>query len=270
MDPDVRISAAHPLLPELLTVNGNATKTERPADACGRMHLTGRQRRLCRQDSGLAETLLEAVRLSATFCRHQFRYERWDCPIDDDFGRIQLLRKGEALHSSWKKKHRSRYPLFLSEPATSRLQLHLQDQSEKLWARAFMDSLPVMSVGLERFWIDGWNSIDFFGRSVAKTFKFLRWLVKWFGIGGRPRVLLTLRLLKGNKELDWTMPFSDLINLPSQVPVWWDMEQSQLITCHIRLDLVTPLKKSYFEFLTHLHQVSLRKNLSLKPVYFCV
>lgn len=61
---------------------------------CEQMTLTRRQKRLCRREPGLAETLRESVRLSLLECRYQFRNERWNCSLD---GRGSLLKRGEPL-----------------------------------------------------------------------------------------------------------------------------------------------------------------------------
>lgn len=59
---------------------------------CEQMTLTRRQKRLCRREPGLAETLRESVRLSLLECRYQFRNERWNCSLD---GRGSLLKRGK-------------------------------------------------------------------------------------------------------------------------------------------------------------------------------
>lgn len=61
---------------------------------CEQMSLTRRQKRLCRREPGLAETLRESVRLSLLECRYQFRNERWNCSLD---GRGSLLKRGEPF-----------------------------------------------------------------------------------------------------------------------------------------------------------------------------
>lgn len=60
---------------------------------CEQMTLTRRQKRLCRREPGLAETLRESVRLSLLECRYQFRSERWNCSLD---GRGSLLKRGKV------------------------------------------------------------------------------------------------------------------------------------------------------------------------------
>lgn len=64
---------------------------------CEQMTLTRRQKRLCRREPGLAETLRESVRLSLLECRYQFRNERWNCSLD---GRGGLLKRGETFKRS--------------------------------------------------------------------------------------------------------------------------------------------------------------------------
>ncbi len=61
---------------------------------CEQMTLTRRQKRLCRREPGLAETLRESVRLSLLECRYQFRNERWNCSLD---GRGSLLKRGKSF-----------------------------------------------------------------------------------------------------------------------------------------------------------------------------
>uniref|UniRef100_A0A3B5REX2 Protein Wnt n=1 Tax=Xiphophorus maculatus TaxID=8083 RepID=A0A3B5REX2_XIPMA len=57
---------------------------------CEQMSLTRRQKRMCRREPGLAETLRESVRLGQLECRYQFRNERWNCTLD---GRGSLLKR---------------------------------------------------------------------------------------------------------------------------------------------------------------------------------
>lgn len=61
---------------------------------CEQMTLARRQKRLCRREPGLAETLRESVRLSLLECRYQFRNERWNCSLD---GRGSLLKRGAII-----------------------------------------------------------------------------------------------------------------------------------------------------------------------------
>lgn len=62
------------------------------------MSLTRRQKRMCRREPGLAETLRESVRLGQLECRYQFRNERWNCTLD---GRGSLLKRGERAFWFW-------------------------------------------------------------------------------------------------------------------------------------------------------------------------
>lgn len=61
---------------------------------CEQMSLSRRQKRTCRREPGLAETLRESVRLSLLECRYQFRSERWNCSLE---GRGALLKRGQPL-----------------------------------------------------------------------------------------------------------------------------------------------------------------------------
>uniref|UniRef100_A0A6I8PH40 Protein Wnt n=1 Tax=Ornithorhynchus anatinus TaxID=9258 RepID=A0A6I8PH40_ORNAN len=60
---------------------------------CDRLKLEKKQRRLCRRDPGVAETLMEAVTMSALECQYQFRFERWNCTLEGRY-RASLLRRG--------------------------------------------------------------------------------------------------------------------------------------------------------------------------------
>jgi wingless-type MMTV integration site family protein 9 len=64
--------------------------------ACDRLKLERKQRRMCRRDPGVAETLVEAVSMSALECQYQFRFERWNCTLDGRY-RASLLKRGECL-----------------------------------------------------------------------------------------------------------------------------------------------------------------------------
>ncbi|KFO20094.1 Protein Wnt-9a, partial [Fukomys damarensis] len=61
--------------------------------ACDRLKLERKQRRMCRRDPGVAETLLEAVSMSALECQYQFRFERWNCTLEGRY-RASLLKRG--------------------------------------------------------------------------------------------------------------------------------------------------------------------------------
>ncbi|XP_060111247.1 protein Wnt-9b [Heteronotia binoei] len=58
---------------------------------CDLLRLSRKQKRLCRREPGLAETLRDAVRLGIVECQYQFRNERWNCSLE---GRAELLKEG--------------------------------------------------------------------------------------------------------------------------------------------------------------------------------
>lgn len=61
--------------------------------ACDQLKLERKQRRMCRRDPGVAETLVEAVSMSALECQYQFRFERWNCTLEGRY-RASLLKRG--------------------------------------------------------------------------------------------------------------------------------------------------------------------------------
>lgn len=62
---------------------------------CDLLRLSQKQKRLCRREPGLAETLRDAIRLGILECQYQFRNERWNCSLD---GRANLLKRGKQEH----------------------------------------------------------------------------------------------------------------------------------------------------------------------------
>lgn len=60
---------------------------------CDRLKLEKKQRRMCRRDPGVAETLREAITMSALECQYQFRFERWNCTIEGRH-RSNILKRG--------------------------------------------------------------------------------------------------------------------------------------------------------------------------------
>ncbi|RMC04643.1 hypothetical protein DUI87_17811 [Hirundo rustica rustica] len=60
---------------------------------CDRLKLEKKQRRMCRRDPGVAETLMEAISMSALECQYQFRFERWNCTLEGRY-RASLLKRG--------------------------------------------------------------------------------------------------------------------------------------------------------------------------------
>lgn len=65
---------------------------------CDRLKLEKKQRRMCRRDPGVAETLREAVTMSALECQYQFRFERWNCTLEGRH-RANILKRGMAPSS---------------------------------------------------------------------------------------------------------------------------------------------------------------------------
>lgn len=65
---------------------------------CDRLKLEKKQRRMCRRDPGVAETLREAVTMSALECQYQFRFERWNCTLEGRH-RANILKRGMAVSS---------------------------------------------------------------------------------------------------------------------------------------------------------------------------
>ncbi|KAK3567731.1 hypothetical protein QTP86_024059 [Hemibagrus guttatus] len=60
---------------------------------CDRLKLEKKQRRMCRRDPGVAETLMEAISHSAQECQYQFRFERWNCTLEGRY-RANILKRG--------------------------------------------------------------------------------------------------------------------------------------------------------------------------------
>lgn len=60
---------------------------------CEMLNLHKKQKRMCRRGTGIAEALLEAIRISVIECHYQFRYERWNCSLVDPY-RQRVLQKG--------------------------------------------------------------------------------------------------------------------------------------------------------------------------------
>ncbi|XP_062451794.1 protein Wnt-9b [Rhea pennata] len=58
---------------------------------CDLLKLSRKQKRLCRREPGLAETLRDAIRLGIMECQYQFHSERWNCSLE---GRTSLLKRG--------------------------------------------------------------------------------------------------------------------------------------------------------------------------------
>lgn len=63
---------------------------------CDRLKLEKKQRRMCRRDPGVAETLREAITMSALECQYQFRFERWNCTLEGRH-RANILKRGTGV-----------------------------------------------------------------------------------------------------------------------------------------------------------------------------
>ena len=62
------------------------------SEICRRLRLRDWPQRVCINGGGVAETLMEAIRMSVYECQHQFLYERWNCSLDRY--RINVLQQG--------------------------------------------------------------------------------------------------------------------------------------------------------------------------------
>lgn len=76
---------------------------------CDRLKLEKKQRRMCRRDPGVAETLREAVTMSALECQYQFRFERWNCTLEGRH-RANILKRGMAVSSIYDPRFTRRQP----------------------------------------------------------------------------------------------------------------------------------------------------------------
>ncbi|XP_052812521.1 protein Wnt-9a-like [Mya arenaria] len=63
------------------------------AKMCDLLLLQRKQRKMCRRERGVAATLLEAVSLATNECEYQFRTERWNCSLYDQY-RLNILNRG--------------------------------------------------------------------------------------------------------------------------------------------------------------------------------
>ncbi|MEJ1273002.1 wingless-type MMTV integration site family member 9A [Cricetulus griseus] len=87
-----RLTGSEPLTILPLTLETEAA-AQAHYKACDRLKLERKQRRMCRRDPGVAETLVEAVSMSALECQYQFRFERWNCTLEGRY-RASLLKRG--------------------------------------------------------------------------------------------------------------------------------------------------------------------------------
>lgn len=95
-----RLSAKNPILLASVGLHPNFIEEPRsdpdPKKLCDLMFLQQKQRKMCRRDKGIADTLMEAISLSGQECDHQFEDERWNCSLEDQF-RLNILKKGECM-----------------------------------------------------------------------------------------------------------------------------------------------------------------------------
>ncbi|CAJ0960985.1 unnamed protein product [Ranitomeya imitator] len=82
---------------EPLTNSSRTSEVEGAAEKahykiCDRLKLEKKQRRMCRRDPGVAETLMEAISMSAQECEYQFHFERWNCTLEGRY-RASLLKQ---------------------------------------------------------------------------------------------------------------------------------------------------------------------------------
>nr|XP_003421261.1 protein Wnt-9a [Loxodonta africana] len=88
-----RLTGSEPLTILPLTLEPEAAAAKAHYKACDRLKLERKQRRMCRRDPGVAETLVEAISMSALECQYQFRFERWNCTLEGRY-RASLLKRG--------------------------------------------------------------------------------------------------------------------------------------------------------------------------------
>ncbi|XP_004384888.1 protein Wnt-9a [Trichechus manatus latirostris] len=88
-----RLTGSEPLTILPLTLEPESAAAKAHYKACDRLKLERKQRRMCRRDPGVAETLVEAISMSALECQYQFRFERWNCTLEGRY-RASLLKRG--------------------------------------------------------------------------------------------------------------------------------------------------------------------------------
>lgn len=89
-----RLTGNEPLTILPLTSEMEEAAVKAHYKVCDRLKLEKKQRRMCRRDPGVAETLMEAISMSALECQYQFRFERWNCTLEGRY-RASLLKRGE-------------------------------------------------------------------------------------------------------------------------------------------------------------------------------
>ncbi|KYO17669.1 protein Wnt-9a isoform A [Alligator mississippiensis] len=89
----VQLTGNEPLTILPLTSEMEEAAVKAHYKVCDRLKLEKKQRRMCRRDPGVAETLMEAISMSALECQYQFRFERWNCTLEGRY-RASLLKRG--------------------------------------------------------------------------------------------------------------------------------------------------------------------------------
>lgn len=93
-----RLSARKPILVTSVGYYPNIMEGQKDDMSAGKMCdlmlLQRKQRKMCRRDKGVADTLLEAIRLSTQECEYQFKTERWNCSLHGQY-RLNILKKGK-------------------------------------------------------------------------------------------------------------------------------------------------------------------------------
>ncbi|XP_045178762.2 protein Wnt-9a-like [Mercenaria mercenaria] len=92
------LSARKPILIASLGFHPNMIEDKRETMAAGKLcnlmlPRQRKQRKMCRRGKGVADTLLEAITLSTQECEYQFKTERWNCTLEDQY-RLNILEKG--------------------------------------------------------------------------------------------------------------------------------------------------------------------------------
>lgn len=98
-----RLSSQEPLI--TLTLNAEENLTVRRdvmigqgagVEVCDLLNLVPRQRRMCRRQDVVVQTLLRASQLAHLECQFQFKDARWNCTLGQH--RYNLLQKGTDTH----------------------------------------------------------------------------------------------------------------------------------------------------------------------------
>lgn len=99
----LRLTARDPVLSIIFNLEDNNSieggrKRVSNSKLCELMKLHRKQKRMCRRGRGVAQSLVEAMHISARECQLQFVNERWNCSLAEPY-RLNILRKG--LYDNW-------------------------------------------------------------------------------------------------------------------------------------------------------------------------